>query len=152
MMDPLAKTHCLEQPDAFLRRLIRREAGKDHGEGDILQRRHHHDQVKGLEDITDAAAAKIGQLAGIELRHVDLIDEHRAFGRLVQAADHVEERRLSGAGWAHQRDVLASPDIQVDRIQRPQGLAPHDIFLRQILRPHDIFMRRCDSHRRSSRG
>ena len=46
-----------------------------------------------------------------------------AAGRRVEPADQVEQRRLAGAGRAHQRQELALRDVEVDALQHVDALA-----------------------------
>ena len=76
-------------------------SGEDSRQGNILQGRHNRNQVEGLEDIADRMAPQVGQLSGIKLGHVDIVDEHAAAVGLVQAADGVEEGGFPRAGGSH---------------------------------------------------
>src|SRR5207248_231239 len=45
----------------------------------------------------------------------------RARGRLDEAAEHVQERRLTGAGTAEQGEAVLLGDRQIDAVQRANG-------------------------------
>ena len=46
------------------------------------------------------------------------VDADLARGGTIQAADQIEERRLSGAGGADDGDHLAARDVQIDGFER----------------------------------
>jgi hypothetical protein len=46
------------------------------------------------------------------------VHEHLAFGRIDDAADDADQRRLAGAVRAEQRENLAVRDFQADILQR----------------------------------
>ena len=55
--------------------------------------------------------------AGLDLAHVDAVDQDAALGDVVLAAEQAHERRLARAGGAHQRDRRAALDLEVDVAQ-----------------------------------
>ena len=56
----------------------------------------------------------VGELVLVQAPHVDAVEAIATAGLHVQAADDVHQGGLAGAGVAHDRDVLAALDDQVD--------------------------------------
>jgi hypothetical protein len=83
-------------------------------EGCVLE--HHHQLASGLADALEALAPPA----------------QPPVGRRDQVGDHLEEGRLAAARWPEQRDELARPDAQVDRVERP-GAVGVDLVGRQHL-------------------
>ena len=72
-------------------------AGELERHGDVLQRRHGRDQMEGLEDDADLAAAEAGQrvlVEGIERRAVD---HHLSAIRTLQPRHHHQQRGFARA-------------------------------------------------------
>ena len=59
------------------------------------------------------------QVERIELANIDAVDQDRALGRIVEAAQKFDQSRLAGAVMSHQRDFLAGTDRQIDITQSP---------------------------------
>ena len=72
---PLARVHALKHERVL----------------DILDGRQHRDQVVGLEHETEEAQAEIGDRIRAERGNDMAVVAHRAFGRLVERADHIEQ-------------------------------------------------------------
>src|SRR5205085_6058854 len=86
---------------------------EDRGEGDVLPDRQWREQARPLEGEGDRAGAD-------RLRQRRPLDRSR--GGIVDAADHVQERALPGAGGPGQRDGLPWPDLEGgvdDDVSRP---------------------------------
>ena len=82
-----------------------------HADEDVLERRHLLEQPDVLERPPDAA---LGRRVGRHAGDVLVLEDDRARRRLVDARDHVEERRLAGAVRADQADDRAPLDREVD--------------------------------------
>ena len=67
-----------------------------------------------LEDHRDGVAAQLAQLGGVAADDVLARDLDRAGGRLDQPDQRADERRLAGAGEAHDDEHLARPDLDRD--------------------------------------
>ena len=92
-------------------------AGKLQRHGDVLQRRHVGDEVEGLEDDADVAAAKGGDLV-LALAVQQLAgDAHRAGIDPLQPGDHHQQRRFAGAGRPDDAGRLARRDVEADALQ-----------------------------------
>ena len=49
------------------------------------------------------------------------IDRHAAFGRIDDAADDADQRRLACAVWTEKSEDFAAPDVQVDAFERMEA-------------------------------
>ena len=78
---------------------------------DVLERGHTREQPDVLERAGDAEGADLVSLEAPELLTVE---GHRAFGRLVDTGEKVEERGLAGTVRTDEGDDLALVDVQVD--------------------------------------
>src|SRR5215470_4305530 len=85
---------------------------------DVLISGEARDQIVELEDEPDMLPAIGGERAVIEPGQFEVLEEDAAAGRLIEAADDVQERRFSAARWAEQHDHLAGPNIEIETVQR----------------------------------
>src|SRR5439155_975814 len=76
------------------------------------------DQVEALEDEPDLSVPDPRQLVVVEPGDVGAIEQVAAAGRHVQAADDVHQRRFARAACAHDGNEVATPDVEVDALQR----------------------------------
>src|SRR5581483_10589043 len=101
-----------------------------------------------LEHHADAAGAR-GGWAGQYDRRAEPLE--LSGGRLQQAVDHLDQRRLAGAVLAQQRMHLGGPDFEIDFVVRdeiavelgdPDRLEQRDLIRRlglvRVWRSHDI--------------
>ncbi len=81
-------------------RVTRRGLGTAQAEGhlDVLRRGQDGDQPEGLEDEADGVAAVLDELLLAERGDLAPVDRDAAGCRPVEPADHVQQRRLPGAG------------------------------------------------------
>ena len=77
-------------------------------EGDVLVDRQVWEQGVVLEDRVDVA------LVRREPRHVLALELDQARGRLLEAADHPQGRRLAAAGRAEEGEEFAVEHLEVD--------------------------------------
>ena len=75
-------------------------------EADVLLRRQREDRR-----VLRHQADPLAQRRRIDAAEIDAVDAHAARGRIVEAHEEREERRLAGAGRADERDALAAPHI-----------------------------------------
>ena len=111
------------EPDELeqLLRCERRLAGEVRGEGDVLERGEVRQQVRALEDVGDPVRAHRAARRAVERGERPAVPLDDAAGRLDEAAEHVQQRRLARAGAAEQREALARPDLEVDAGERVHG-------------------------------
>src|SRR5262249_31402329 len=74
----------------------------------------------------------LGELVVRETAGLDAIERVAAARRLVEAADHVHQRRLAGAGRPHDRDELAGLDVEVDAAQGVHLVRAHAVDLGEL--------------------
>lgn len=89
--------------------------------GNVLQRRHVGNQVKGLKDDADIAPAEIGKrIFGKRMkRFTGYVDF--AFVQAFKTGEDHKERRLAGSRRADDADCFASIDLQVYLFQNMHG-------------------------------
>src|SRR5438874_1167548 len=91
------------------------------GEGDVLEGCEVRQQVPALEHIGNSVRAQGAAGGGVDRRERASLPLDRARGRLDEAAEHVQERRLTGAGTAEQGEAVLLGDRQIDAVQRANG-------------------------------
>src|SRR5207253_5198439 len=74
------------------------------------------------------------QLVVVHLADLLAVEEIRSFGRRIEAANQVHQRRLAGAGRPHDRHVLAALDVDRYAAEGVNLLGPHHVGLPQIAR------------------
>src|SRR5574343_372058 len=89
--------------DNFLARCVRFAVGDVVGDGAEEQERLLQHKADVLTELGNRHGADI-----------DAVDQHLAFGDIVETADQVDQRRLAGTGVADQTDHFARLDDQVD--------------------------------------
>ena len=130
-------TRCCWPPESSLGRCLRRSleadgghdevephrvglaAGQVHRERDVLEGRERRHQVERLEDEAEAVAPQLRELLVVQRGEVDVADEHLALGELVEPGEGVHERRLAGAGRAHDGGELPGVELDVDAVEGP---------------------------------
>ena len=70
--------------------------------------------MERLKDKADALAPQAGALAIGQLGGIDAVEQVRAAGWMIQAADDVEQRRFSGTGWAGDRKPFAALEREIN--------------------------------------
>jgi hypothetical protein len=91
------------------------------GHGDILERRHGRDQMKGLEHDADRIAAEAGKRVLVLAVELGSVDGDRAGADPLEAGDHHQQGGLAGARGADNAERLARSDGQVDAAQYVDG-------------------------------
>ena len=84
----------------------------------VLQRRPVRQQMEGLEDEPDPAAAQRGPVPVAQPARVQAVQQVAARGRRVEQAEQVQQRGLARAGRPGHRHVVTRLDDQVGRAQR----------------------------------
>ena len=62
----------------------------------------------------------VGRWFGPHAAHVLAADADHALGRLGEAGDHAQDRRLAAARRAQEREELARLDVNVDMVDGPE--------------------------------
>ncbi len=97
-------------------------------EGDILPNGHQRKQRKALEDQRGRA------LVGAEPRHILLADENAACGRLQEAGNHAQDRRLAAAGRTQNGKKLTGLDGEIGWLHCGELAEAHrDAFKRDVV-------------------
>ena len=89
-------------------------------ERDVLEDRQVREEGVRLEDRVDVAL--VGRLPGDGL----LAEVDRALGRLLEAADHPQRRRLAAAGRAEEREEAAPLDLEREVVDGGDLVEPLD--------------------------
>ncbi len=89
-----------------------------HRQHDVFGERQRRQELKELKDDPKVAPAPLCHLSFVEFVHRGVADQHLACRRTVNACDHVDQRRLSAARFADDRDELAGIHAQVNAPER----------------------------------
>ncbi len=100
--------------------LVLRHALALEAEGDVVLDRHVREERVALEDRVDVA------LVGREPDDVLVAEEDPALGRLLEAADHPQRRRLPAAGRPEHREEGAPRDLDRDPVDGDHVVEPLD--------------------------
>ena len=73
-----------------------------------------------------------------------------AAGRAIQPADQVQERALAGPGRPHQRQELATADLEVNALEHVHVLRAAPVVLLDALHPDERVVQSAASRRESS--
>ena len=110
-------------------------AGQFQRHGDILVRRHGGQEVEGLEDDAEAAAARAGEAVLVEGGEVGARDADRTGGGALETRQDGHERRLARAGGAEEGDAVAPGDLEVDAaedVDSPCAIAKRQSDIRRV--------------------
>src|SRR5919109_4664473 len=118
MIGPVFESDELQRSHHVIPALLRVEPGQQQRELDILKRREHRNQIKCLKNVADMLIAPARRLRIIEAENI--FTEHQQFAsrRPVDGGDHIQQSRLSGAGWPHKREELAARNLYGDIFER----------------------------------
>ena len=81
----------------------------------------------------------LAQAAHLDVADVAAVDRDAAFGRVVEARDQVDQRRLAGAARPDQRDHLAGPGGQIDLAQHRARLGVILVIERHVVEADQAF-------------
>ena len=109
---------------------------------DVPQHRRAGDQVEALEDQADLPVPDVRQLIVVEIADVDPVEQVPAVRRRVEAADQVHQRRLAAARAAHDRQVVAAVDPEIDVAEGVDGDLAQSVDLRDLRQHHQRTGRR----------
>ena len=91
------------------------------GEEDIFERGEGGDELVGLEDEAEGAAADGGELVFGEVGDGGAVEVDVAGGRGIETGEEAEEGRLAGAGGAHDGEELSGGDGEGDAFEDVEG-------------------------------
>ena len=89
--------------------------------GDVFERGHVGDQMEGLEDDADIAAAEIGKRIFGERMEWLAGNVDFALVQTLQTGEDHQKRRFSGSGRADNADGFSPADLKVDLFQHMHG-------------------------------
>src|SRR5579875_601755 len=152
MLTPL-QAHELDRVSDPAGDLVTRPACLAQAEGDVLPHVEVREQRVALEHRVDRPPV------GPDSRDVPTADVDRSLGRLLEAGDHPQRRRLAAARRADDREELAPVDLEVegsDRLQVPEPLGDGGKADRRALAGHPWYspssrLRRLDRFPRPTR-
>ena len=98
--------------------LVGLAAGDRQRQQDVLLGGQRRQQVELLEDEADLVAAQLGQAGVAQAGDLGVADVDLAAGDRVEAGQAVHQRRLAGAGRAHDRGEPAPLELDADPAQR----------------------------------
>src|SRR5712692_6064072 len=81
--------------------------GDLHRHENIFESRQRRDQMKGLEDESELATAKLGERVFIHLGDRLTVDANVARSRRIESGDKPKQRRLAAARRSYHRNELA---------------------------------------------
>ncbi len=102
-----AETDLGERLACAARSLLSRNPRVDERQLDVLERGRAGEEVVGLEDEADPLPTDVGAPGLVQRGHLFADEPIRARRRPVEKAENAEQRRLPGAGRAHDGEELA---------------------------------------------
>src|SRR5258705_4851403 len=97
---------------------IERPIRERSSEDEVLLEIEERHEVLGLEDDPDAGSAKAHPVRLVGPRQVQAVDDDAASRGSIRPGKQAEERRLAGAGSAHEGQELTLRDLEVDAAER----------------------------------
>ena len=116
--------------------LAGRHAEQRQRQRDVLRDAQVRQHVERLEHEAQPFAAQDGQRVVVERRQVDAAEPHRTGVGAVEAGDQVEQRGLADARLAHDRDVIARGELEVDAGEDDALARAGVAFLERAQRQH----------------
>ena len=110
-----------------LRAFFLRNSCIHHRKLDILARIGSGNEVEVLEHEADFAVPDLREFVILRILHIGAVEPVGSLGRAVEHADHVHQRRFSGAGRADNRDELSLLHVQINPMQNFQLVRLPDI-------------------------
>src|SRR6185437_738389 len=127
-----------------LNALISRRATVDQGKLHVVQSGGAGQQIKSLENKPDLTVANAGQLVIIKLADEVAVEPVTAARGSIQAADKVHERGFAGAGRAHDGNIFAAVDAQVNAAKRMHFFRAHLVSFPELVGADNAIWRRRD--------
>src|SRR6185503_4288895 len=98
------------------------------------------EKIERLKHEPDFLVTNARELVVVHLGDVLSVEPVLSLRWSIQAADQIHQRRLPGAGWSNDRDVLATRNVERNAVQRVHRFGSH------LVRLPDVAHR--DEHRR----
>jgi hypothetical protein len=104
---------------------------------DVLRKIEHGHEVERLKDEPQLVQPQPGEILFAQVTRRLPVDAHRAAGRRVDAADLIEQGRLSAARRPRDGDELPALDRQRHPPQRVHRHLAERVFLHDVFKLHD---------------
>ncbi len=104
----------------------------DQGQFDIGQSGRPVEQVESLKDKADFLIADVGELGVIEPRDGLSVEHVLSAGRCVETTDEIHQGGLAGARRAHDGEVVAGCDLEIDAVEGPDLNRAHEVDLAKL--------------------
>src|ERR1700722_17129067 len=91
--------------------------------------------MKGLKDEPDGPAPQQGDGVIVQGGQIRAVEQHSPRIRPIESRQQIEQRRLADAGFAHDGEVLALPQLEIEADEK--GGAIRRIGLAEILEPQN---------------
>ncbi len=114
---------------------VRLLPGDRQREEDVLLRGERRDEVEGLEDEPDPAAAQHREVAVVECAQFGVADEDPAFGEIVEPGEAMQQCGLAGTRRPHDRGELAAAEGNGHVVEGAHGRFALSIDLGPVLDP-----------------
>ena len=134
MLGPIGEPDALQELRRPAPRRARRAPGQQRGQLDVLDGGELVHQVEGLEDETDRVATQPSQRLLAELVDAAPPEPDLARRRPFQAAEQVQQGRLTASARAHHGQRLARGQLHLDRVERAHEAVSPAVFLLQPVR------------------
>ena len=132
MLPAIVKPDALQKRAGALAGAVVPLAGDQARQEDVLLGRERRKQVEELEHEADPVAPQPGESAVVELAIGLTREQDLARGRGVERSEEVQQGALPGARRPHDRDHLATADVERDPVERPHGGLARAIDLPQL--------------------
>src|SRR5437763_16441029 len=89
-------------------------------------------KIARSEHKPDLSIANGRQPVVIHFGNVFAVELIAARARGIETTEHIHERRLAAAAWAHDREVFVAANRQTQTAKRPNDFLAHDVFLGDV--------------------
>ena len=97
------------------------QAPEHRSEGNVLEGGDTVQEVEELEHYADVMTTELGKPVLITPTDLLIVDYDRALVWLLEAGEHIQQRRLAATRRSHKRNEFAALDDDVHIAQRPYG-------------------------------
>ena len=117
----------LGEPDTFqehfgTRRPLRGStAPGQRGHEDVFENRTLREEVMFLEDKPDSLVAESGEAGFVQFPQVDVVEKNAAARRLIQRAEDIQKRALTGTAGTDDGKALTRGEFKRDVVQNAQS-------------------------------
>ena len=144
MLRPMPDAHALQHVHRLAARIVLRHAANPERHRDVVERREFRQQMVELIHEAERAIAQLVALALLQFRERLAEQRHAAGARLVEPAEHVQQRALARPRRPDDRQLLAAMHLQLRVVQHLDVEAALHEGLRNP--PMPAARRPCHSH------